>query len=193
MCVKFYPVPADGRQIVYVYDQTQQPLRIWKYTAGTVTVSAGSASVTGNGTAFRPDMVGAVIRFGSTTTEPTSLEGSSPYLEERVIVAVGSGTQLTLDQAVDSAYTAVKYSISDLVNIEPSAMRTAVINCSALHFARERNADSAEISRRSSAYVDALRLAMQADRRFSIEDSGIGYGGLGFPLAYTPTNSGYLA
>lgn len=191
--IGFYPVPADGRQIAYTYDRTQQPLRVWKYNTGTVTISASSTALTGNSTVFTSNMVGCVIRFGTTTTEPTNLEGSSPYAEERVITAVTNGTTATLDEAVDSAYTAVKYYISDLVDVEPTAMRTAVVNCSAVHFARERNADSAELSRRTTAYVDALRLAMQADRRFAIEDSGVGYQASGFPIAHTPTNAGYSA
>ena len=191
MCLKFYPIPSDARQIAYVYDRTQQPLRVWKYNTGTVKISAGTTALTGTSTVFTSNMVGTVIRFGTTTTEPTSLEGTSPYLEERVITSVESATTATLDEAVDSTYTAVKYVVSDLIDVEPTAMRTAVINCSALHFARERNADSNELSRRTTAYVDALRLAMQADRRFTIEDYGVGHGYSGFPMAHTPTNAGY--
>ena len=193
LCIKFVPVPAGSRQLCYFYDRTQPPLRIWKYNTGTVTVSAASAALTGTGTAFNATMLGAVIRFGSASTEPTSLEGSSPYLEERVILSVDSATTLTLDQAVDSAYTAVKYTISDLIDIEPTAMRTAVINCSALHFARERNADSTEIGRRDNAYITALKLAMEGDRRVVIEDYGFGSPNTGFPIAHTPTNAGYTA
>lgn len=193
MCIKFWPIPASGRQITYYYDRTQQPLRIWKYNTGTVTVPASSASVTGTSTAFTANMAGAVIRFGTTTTEPTSLEGSAPYLEERVILSVDSATTLTLDQAVDSAYSAVKYTISDLVDVEPTAMRTAVVNCAALHFARERNADSNELQRRSTAFVDALKLAMEADKRLNIADYRFGAPYTGFPLAHSPTNAGYYS
>lgn len=192
LCIKFYPVPVS-RQIAYFYDRTQQPLRIWKYNTGTVTVSASSASLTGTGTAFNATMVGAVIRFGTTTTEPTSLDGSAPYLEERVILSVDSATAITLDQAVDSDYTATKFYISDLIDVEPTAMKTSFLNCAALHFARERNADSSELARRTQACGDALRLAMQADRRFTIEDFGYGQSRTGFPIAHTPTNAGYSA
>ena len=193
LCIKFVPVPAGSRQLCYFYDRTQQPLRIWKYNTGTVTVSASSASLTGTGTAFNATMVGAVIRFGTTTTEPTSLEGTSPCLEERVILSVDSATTLTLDQAVDSAYSACKFTISDLIDVEPTAMRTAVVNCAALHFARERNADNSELARRTQACGDSLKLAMQADRRFTIEDYGFGNPNTGFPIAHTPTNAGYTA
>ena len=136
-------------------------------------------------------MVGSVVRFGTATTEPTSLEGSSPYAEERVITAFTSATAVTLDEAEDSAYTAVKYTVSDLVAIAPTACTTAVANCSPLHLARERDAARAEIPRRTSAYVDSLRLAMQADRRFTIEDWGFGHADSGFPMAHTPTRAGY--
>ena len=193
LCIKFAPVPAGSRQLCYFYDRTQQPLRIWKYNTGTVTVSDASAALTGTGTAFNATMVGAVIRFGTTTTEPTSLEGAAPYLEERVILAVNSATSLTLDEAVDSAYTAAKYTISDLCDVEPTAMRTALINCAALHFARERNADNSEVARRKQACDDSLKLAMQADRRFTITDYGFGSPNTGFPIAHTPTNAGYTA
>lgn len=193
MCIKFYPTPSDAQKISYIYDKVQQPLRVWKYNTGTVAISASATALTGTSTVFTSSMVGSVVRFGTTTTEPTSLEGASPYLEERVILSVDSATTLTLDQAVDSAYSAVKYYVSDLVDVEPSAMKTAVLNCAALHFARERNADSSELSRRTTAYVDALRLAMQADRRFTIEDYGLGHRYGGFPTAHTPTNAGYFA
>ena len=192
LCLKFRPIP-DGRQIQYIYDRTQQPLRVWKYNTGTVTVSASSTSLAGTGTAFTSNMVGCVIRCGSTTTEPTSLEGAYPYLEERVITAVASATAATLDEAVDATYTAVKYTISDLCDVEPLAQRTAVINCAALHFARERNADSSELQRRSTAFVDALKLAMEADKRLNIHDTRFGSSYSGFPLAHSPTNAGYYA
>lgn len=191
LCIKFAPVPTGNRQISYFYDRTQQPLRIWKYNTGTATISASATALTGTSTVWTANMVGSVVRFGTATTEPTSLEGSSPYAEERVITAFTSATAVTLDEAVDSAYTAVKYTVSDLVDIEPTACKTAVVNCAALHFARERNADSAELSRRTSAYVDSLRLAMQADRRFTIEDWGFGHADSGFPMAHTPTRAGY--
>lgn len=191
MCIRFHPVPSGEQQIAFYYDRTQQPLRIWKYNTGTVSAACNMSSLTGTGTAFNATMVGAVIRFGTTLKEPTALEGSDPYLEERVIISVESPTTLTLDQPVDSAYTNVKYTISDLVDIEPTAMRTAVINASALHFARERNADSTELSRRSTAFVDALKLAMQTDKRLTLHDSGVGGDGIGFPTAHSPTNAGY--
>ena len=191
MRVVLYPYASGGLQFALLYDRIQLPLRIWKYNTGTVTASASSATVTGTSTAFTSAMVGSVIRFGTTTTEPTSLEGTAPYLEERVILAVNSATSLTLDEPLDNAYTAAKYVISDLVDVEPSAMKTAVMNCAALHFARERNADDAEMSRRDKARLESLRLAMQADRRFDIEDRGVGLNTGGFPVAHTPTNAGY--
>lgn len=190
LALTFQPISSTNRQVDYLYVRRQPPIKVWKETSGTVTVSAGGTTVTGSGTAFTDAMIGSSIRFGTASALPTALEGLSPYSEERVITAVSSSTSLTVDEALDSAYTSVKYVISSLVDIDPMAMRPAILALAGYNLAVERNADSAELSRRLSVRNESLRLAMQADRRYSQHDFGQSFFG-GGRLAMTPTNSGY--
>lgn len=188
MAMTLYPIPSDGRSISYFYSRSQPTIRVWDYTTGTVSCAA-STSATGS-IAWSANHVGCVLRFGTATTAPTSLLGSAPYQEERVIIAV-SGTTATLDQATDGIYSSVKFAVSQLADLEPGAMRKAAIECCQYHFAEARNADTSEMSRRANTRMAALRLAMEADRRFEITDSGVPGMLMGSRVAITPTNPGY--
>jgi len=87
--------------------------------AGTVTGSAGSATITGSGTAFSSDMEGSIMRFSSTsaTQVPTGLEGLYPYAEQRVIESVASTTSLTLASTLSNTYSGKAYVISDPIDV----------------------------------------------------------------------------
>jgi hypothetical protein len=85
--------------------------------AGTVSIPDGGMEVTGVRTAFNSNMVGSVIRFSDTTAMPTGTAGINPYVFQTTINAVSSNTSVTLSQAAPQAFSAVKYVVSDPVDI----------------------------------------------------------------------------
>jgi hypothetical protein len=114
-----YPQQSATETVDFVY--TRFP-RVLRYTghedpAGTITATAGSATIAGSGTAFDSDMVGAVLRVGTDSTRPTGRFGEKPYSEERIITAVATPTSLTLDSNIATSQSGVAYSVADPIDI----------------------------------------------------------------------------
>lgn len=131
--------------------------------AGTITIEAGSAAVTGLATSFSSKMIGSLLRIGSSATyRPTGLEGQYPYVEQRSIIAVASTTELTLDAAVADAASAKQYVITDPVDVD-IALYDAFLACAKMHLAkalRMKDARDAEAD-----YNRTLFKAKEADCR----------------------------
>jgi hypothetical protein len=124
---------------------SKRRLRQLRYTAqdandfaGTIAVTAGSATVTGTSTQFDATHVGSVLRISKNSTRPTGMEGGNPWVEQRSIIAVQSTTSLTLDAGVSTTRSAVKYSISDPLDLEVAAYQ-AFLRCSEHQVAVHRN------------------------------------------------------
>ena len=116
-----YPYPDENETLDFIY---QRYARTMKYTGyesaartGTITVSASSTAVTGSGTSWTSDMAGSYMRFINGTTVPDGLGGLNPFSEQRKIRSVTTTTALVLDTAVDNAYTAKAFCISDPVDV----------------------------------------------------------------------------
>lgn len=138
------PPPNSERHYNYVYELAPRPLETELANAGTVTVAAGSTTVTGTSTAFADKHVGSILRFSSNGTNyPTPPEGDlvadNPYVAQRTILSVASTTSLTIDSAVSAAttYTDVKYTISDPLDVEPFAMLSALERLTVAYLAED--------------------------------------------------------
>ena len=163
MAVHFYPPPSAAHNFDFLYQREPTPLVVNSHTTGTISVPQSSAIVEGDGTEFNSNMKGSVIQFGTSTDQPTGIDGLKPYTEQRTVIAINSSTQLTLDAVVSNPHTAVKYRISDIVDIESGAMFEAFISLAELKLAQLMKDDQIPIKDRT--YRDNLRLAMQADNR----------------------------
>ena len=109
-------------------------------------------------------MEGSVIRLSNDATNlPTDLAGSNPSGVERTIKLWTSATQLTVDESISSAFSAVKYQISDPIDIEDGAMLEAYFRCCEKHVAIMRRLKDADDC--ASRYVEALIRAEEADSR----------------------------
>lgn len=122
MAMKFAGAPSSVETIDFVYKRRPRPMRYHEEKTGTVSVSSGSSTVTGAGTAFSQFMVGSVIRLYNTSNYPTNEEGDYPAFVERTIMSVSSTTSLTVDATVPDAYTSVKYVITDPIDIDKQTM-----------------------------------------------------------------------
>lgn len=133
-----------------------------KTFAGTVSVTG--TSVTGSGTSFDASMIGAYLRVSAdATTEPTSLDGLNPYVEQVKIRSVESATALTLATDSSASYSGKKYVISHRFDLEPG-MINALLRGAEYQLAM-LIADPRTVEARRQSYMLALRTAAEADYR----------------------------
>lgn len=133
LSVKFGPAPDQAYNFDFVYQRRPRPLKVYFETAGTVT-NVGTA-LTGSGTAFTQDMVGSVIRFYDGSNLPTGLDGLYPYKDQAIVKTVTSATAAVLDAAPSADYSAVKYTVSDWIDVEDGAMLNALLRMSEAEYA----------------------------------------------------------
>ncbi len=165
MAMSFFPAPDNQYEIQFMYNRQPRPMRVENYSTGKATITALGVDVTGIGTAWDSVLhTGCVMRFSSsTTTLPTSPVGTNPATLERVVVSVNSATSITLDQAAPATLTGVAYLLSDAADIEPLAMRLALLRASEYQLAVSRNRrDRMELEQ---AYFKELIRAREVDSR----------------------------
>lgn len=170
MSLVFTPPPDTAVTYDLMYEARPRELAIENYSTGTVSVSASSTTVTGLSTVFASTHVGAVIRFSSDGTNlPTSLVGVrasnllNPFYAQRIVQTVATTTSLTIDAALPGAVSAVKYVISDPIDIEANAMFTAFLRAAELEMARLTTRN--DVAVREAFARQALIAAMEADER----------------------------
>jgi hypothetical protein len=157
-------IPSDTTEpIDFLYRRRFRDLRYSGHNAaefaGTISVTAGSATVTGSSTSFESGMVNSILRISSSTAKPTGLEGVNAWAEQRVIKSVASSESLTLDANVATTRSARKYVISDPVDLGTGGWQ-AFLACAAKHWAVAVNLK--EKRELVAAYRDALFSAKQA-------------------------------
>lgn len=166
MAVRFYPYPSSAETFDFIYLRSPRTLRLEKYEAGTVTTTGGSATVTGNETVFTSSMVGSVLRVTDSVTDaPTGLAGENPYLEETLIETFSSATSLVVKDAFASSLAAVKYTISDLIDVEEGSMLNAFLRCCEKQLGVRRMMKDRPNA--LAQYQMALQLAKEADSRLA--------------------------
>lgn len=172
LALSFFPAPDQIYPYDFIYQRRARPLIIEEYSTGTVRTTTSSATLTGTGTAWTPNMVGSVLRISPDNQNvSTSLAGSNPPLYERVIVAVGGTTLITLDAVLDQTLGPLKYTISDPVDLEEGAMLTAMHRSAEFQVSMSRNKKDRELANQN--YRQALIEAMEVDsRNFSQEAEG---------------------
>lgn len=175
MVVRFAPYPSAAGNLDYIYKRKPRDLRYHQYYAGYLTTSSGSANLTGTNTTFASAMAGSIIRInptgedfgqGSADSDSRAYERmmlSNRFSYERRIITYTSATAIVADSTIPETLTAVKYLISDPVDIELLTMQTAFERLMEKHFAmimRDPRANDA-----AQAYPEALELAIRADQR----------------------------
>lgn len=165
MALSLFPAPDQSYALDFVYQRRPRPLLVDNLQDGTVTVSAGSAAVSGSGTLWASKHVGSVLRISDSRTEtPTGLSGNYPYAVERVITDVASATSATADSTIATAYSSVLAVVSDPVDVEEGAMLTAVLRGIEKHLAMTRRIKDA-LAPSVAAFREALLMAREADLR----------------------------
>jgi len=171
--LEFSPGTEEARSYDIAYLAQARPLQIEKYSAGTVSLTAGGTTVTLSGGTFPEDCVGAVIRFSADgLEEPTGVAGTADdidnrYSQARVIQSRTSGTAVTIDQSISSAaVSAVRYTISDPLDIDYQVMLNALHALAEAEMAkRVRNKKEDESGRYRRDADREVRRAQEADTK----------------------------
>lgn len=173
MSVVFSPPPGSATAYELLYEALPRPFVLpEKYSTGTLSISSGSASVTGSGTTFPANCAGCILRVStSTTQEPTGQYGAlidgedvdNPYTFQSEVLTRGSATALTLKDNADQAYSAVKYSLSDPLDIEDGAMFTAFLHLAAAKYAQMQG--DSKYAERQALANNSLIYAKEFDNR----------------------------
>jgi len=161
MAVKFAPAPEIVRNYDFIYQKNARRLIHDSVKAGTVSVTA--STITGVGTAFTSDMVGAVVRVSSSSSAPTNQFGDNPFDQERVITSFASATSVTVDQAWDTTRSTVKYVISDPLDIDINVMLNAYLRTCEKRFSHLRHSE--DIKSVTQDWSLEIKTAMAADNR----------------------------
>lgn len=166
LAASFYPPPDQAYKLDYIYQRRPRPLLIDDVNDGTITVTSNSTTVGGSGTAWSDRLVGSVIRFTDSTTDPPDgLSGNNPYRYERVVVTVNSATSLEIDATLGESLTDCKYRISDPIDVEPGVMHSVFLRCAEYKMALARNVKAADKTEARRIYEMELVLAKEADSR----------------------------
>jgi hypothetical protein len=128
----FGPPPDDLLTYDLLYQAFPRALGVEEYSNATVSVTSGSATVTGaTGVVFPTNCVGSIIRFAQGTVKPTgplgAIDGAeNPYFHQGVIKSRDANTQLTMEEVSPVAsLSGVGYTISDPIDIDVNRMLTA--------------------------------------------------------------------
>ncbi len=177
LVVRVYPAAPVFGTLDFIYRRRSRDIKIWEQTKGRASVTGGGNVITlTQGGIFAAAHVGSVIRLSDgAVNPPTDLDGIYPYVVERTILQRISSTQAMVDDAVDTAYTAVAYRISDPVDVEPTAMYNALYTAAIRWLCVGRNRK--ELADATSNWRFSLDLAKEADARDgSLEVAGGGWG-----------------
>lgn len=103
LAIRLFPAPDAVYALDYSYRRSPRELSTILYSTGTVSVTSGTTTLTGSGTAWTSKMIGAIVRLSDNATNvPTGLSGQSPCSMERVVSNVVSATEITLDSAASA-------------------------------------------------------------------------------------------
>lgn len=172
MTMALCPHPVDVNTVDFFYRRTPRNIRIARYSEGTITTDTVSTTVTGSNTSWTQAMVGSVIRISSDAlSEPTEPNGSNPYEFEFFIKAVNGPTSITISGTPTVARSAVKYLISDPIDIDDKIMLRALRRNVERQMAFESNMDTKQSI--DAQYKEALYQAIEADNR-SFQSHSVG-------------------
>lgn len=164
--------PSAATKYAFLYDRRPRPLITERYSQETITFVGGTATAVGTGTAFTAAHKGTVLRVGTAQDEPTHPAGYSndkqvPPTYQRMVLGVDVGTQtLTLDEAFAANGAALKFTLSDPIDIEYGAMLTPLLRMCEWKMAGLIGGKT-DIERREAGYRRAVELGQDADRRSS--------------------------
>ena len=156
MYVQYEPGSAEGLR--FFYRRYPRRLKYSDSSTGTVSNSSTTVTLAGTGATFSSDMVGSVIRFGTSTAKPSGVRGLNPWQDQRIITAYTDANTVTVDSAPSSTFSSVKYVVSDPLDLRPTMIEAFFRGCEWKLSLARRNQESppAELHQ---WYMEAIRIA----------------------------------
>ncbi len=180
MAIRFAPVPDAEEEFPYLYKRSPKKPTLYKETTGTVAMTAGSATVTGTGTAFSSKHVGAILRIGQ---DSKNFAGSTseeyPNVFEAKIISVADAFTLTVDTLAAETVANRTVCISDPIDIEQTTMTSLVHRGICRRLAIDRKMDGPTRQLADQDYGNELIRAKSSDSR-SKQQRQVGFRQTGF-------------
>lgn len=181
MALLVNPIAGADRTIDLPYHRYPRPLTYDGSAdfcrAGTISASA-SASVTGSSTTFEAGMVGALLRFGRTTSSyPTGRSGANPFKQQVYVSGYSSATAITLHEAI--TISGGKYTISDPIDLDRSLLDAFWLGC---RYKLASALGMASLNAAKRDYEEAFAKARGADSKSTQPRSAWGSPGNAYPL-----------
>jgi len=126
---------------------------------GTITVSS-SVEITSADANFPPDCPGSIIRIGTASEYPGSIESMTPYTEEHLIASRPGEDVIFIAPPGSSLESSYKYLITDPADVARH-MQTALHSCASYWLDRIRGGKA---DQSFSTYQRDLRLALEQDQ-----------------------------
>lgn len=147
--IELYPTPStSGNTITVVYEAVDKDLSVAKYTTGTVSLTNGSALVTGSGTTFTRAMVGRYFQV-------TDADGDGLWYK---ISGFGSSTALSLENYYQGTTdTSNSYQIAEAFGL-PEDLHMLPIYFAVWHYSLFRR-DKTRSDEYSTLYAGGLAMA----------------------------------
>ena len=167
LALQMAPSPSADTTFKLSYHRFPRTPRIWQEDA---TFSISGTTITTPQSFFSDRHVGSVIRLPADgeTVIADSLQSSAAISDERIIVAVSSGTSATLDQPTTLA--SAKALVSDPIDCIPGPMAHAILALADWEFAQASK--SKHVNDQRAKFMEYLHLAMGDDQRYTGPMSG---------------------
>ena len=143
----FYPIPSSSTSNAgtLLYEPTTRRMTAADYNTGTITITAGSATVTGSGTTFTAQMVGRYLKV----TDP---DGDGSWYK---ISAYSTTTTITLENKYGENVSGANFTIGELPDI-PFEYHEALVDYALYRvYKRRRDATEARIAKKD--FADAVK------------------------------------
>lgn len=137
--ISFARVPATSTDYILKYKAGARNLKYERHGMPACTITVATTTLTGSG--FVDGHVGSIVRLSSDGEFPTGAEGDNPYVFQAAIASVANATTAELDTAADATYTNVAGTVSDPIDVDHDAMRTALIAWAEAKFAGRQRRD----------------------------------------------------
>lgn len=159
--IKVLGYPTTAETLDFTYRRTPRQMRLSGHEANSRagTIATSGTAITGTASVFSSDMVGSILRIGTSTLHPDTLNSINPFAVEVEIASHATATSIAVANSI-STYSGVKYVVTDPVDAPPH-MTNCILSCAEYWLARTRNQDTED---KFGLYQRDLRLGMESDQ-----------------------------
>lgn len=159
-CLSLWPYPLEALRLRFGYLRHPRTIKTWEESSGTVSTTANSTALEGDGTAFTSNHVKCLLRTGSNRNDyPSHRDGRYPPVDEVLIASCASATTLAAASALSTSASDVAYLLSDVLDYDVNTMHEVVLYAARRQLGRLRNEDAKIQALHAKSYQDALYLA----------------------------------